>query len=80
MIGVILEVQNKKDEAIKRYERALAIDPQAPVAANNLAWEYAERGGNLDVALRLAQVAVSKGPKQPDRNSWPECSVRPMSG
>ena len=35
----------------------LAIDPRSPVAANNLAWLSAERGGNLDVALQLAQTA-----------------------
>jgi putative PEP-CTERM system TPR-repeat lipoprotein len=63
--GVILEVQNKPLEARKRYEMALAIDPEAPVAANNLAWMYAESGGNLDVALQLALSASRRMPDHP---------------
>ncbi len=55
-------MQNKPDEARKLYEHALSLDPQMPVAANNLAWDYAERGQNLDVALNLAQTAKAKLP------------------
>ena len=40
-----------------RFERVIGLDPDAPVAANNSAWMYAESGGNLDVALQLAQTA-----------------------
>ena len=57
MVGMILEVQGKRDQAKGRYEQALQIDPNAAVAANNLAYMYAEQGGNLDVALQLAQTA-----------------------
>ena len=42
--------------------RVLAIDSKAPVAANNLAWITAEEGGNLDVAMQLAQTAKSQLP------------------
>lgn len=59
-IGVILQLQNRPAEAQARYEMVLAIDPRAAVAANNLAWIYAEGGGNLDVALGLAQTAKSQ--------------------
>jgi Flp pilus assembly protein TadD len=59
---MILTMQNKHDEARKLYEHALSLDPQMPVAANNLAWDYAERGQNLDVALNLAQTAKAKLP------------------
>jgi Flp pilus assembly protein TadD len=38
------------------YERALARDPRNGIAANNLAWLYAE-AGRLDEALALAQRA-----------------------
>ena len=64
MIGMILELQNKRDEARKHYERALAIDPRAPVAANNLASVYAETGQNLDQALQLAQTAKAALPNR----------------
>jgi len=62
LIGMILETQGKPAEARKFYERALAIDSGAPVASNNLAWQYAEAGDNLDVGLKLAQTAKSKLP------------------
>jgi len=62
LAGMILESQGKQAEAQKKFERVLQIDPQAPVAANNLAWIYGETGGNLDVALQLAQTAKRKLP------------------
>jgi Flp pilus assembly protein TadD len=65
LAGIILEAQNNKVEARKRYEQALALDPEMPVAANNLAWMTAETGGNLDVALQLAQTATKRLPDHP---------------
>jgi len=66
MIGVLLEIENKRDEARKRYEQVLALDSRSPVAANNLAWIYAETGGNLDLALQLAQTAKEQLPDTPE--------------
>jgi tetratricopeptide (TPR) repeat protein len=66
--AVILQLQNKPDEARKRYEKVLELNPQAAVAANNLAWMYAESDQSLDTALRLAQTARSQLPDQPDVN------------
>ena len=57
LAGIILQAQGKSHEARTRFERVLELDPSAPVAANNLAWTYAESEGNLDVALQLAQTA-----------------------
>jgi tetratricopeptide (TPR) repeat protein len=68
MIGLIYEAQNNPAEAKKAYERVLEEDPDAAVAANNLAWRYAEDGGNLDVALQLAQTAQRKIPDSPEVN------------
>jgi tetratricopeptide (TPR) repeat protein len=65
MIGMLLELQNKPGDARVHYEQALAMDPQAPIAANNLAWAYAQEGKNLDVALQLAQTAKAG---RPDRH------------
>jgi tetratricopeptide (TPR) repeat protein len=68
MVAIILQAQNRPNEAQAEYERLLAASPRAVVAANNLAWLYAERGGNLDVALGLAQTAAQEAPEQPAVN------------
>jgi Tfp pilus assembly protein PilF len=62
MSGMILQAQGKDALARQRFEKVLAIDPRAPVAANNLAWLYAESGESLDIALQLAQTAVAALP------------------
>ena len=64
MVGIIAMLQNKQEDARKQFEEALALDPNSAVAANNLAWLYAQSGGNLDVALQLAQTAKAKMPNR----------------
>jgi tetratricopeptide (TPR) repeat protein len=64
--GILLEQQGKPAQARERYERALALDPEAAVAANNLAWLLAHSGGNLDIALQHAQTASAKLPNVPE--------------
>ena len=54
------------------YERLVAADAQAAVAANNLAWIYAEEG-KLDEALRLATIArdgMGRRPEAEDTLGW----------
>ncbi len=63
MVAIILAQQHKLADAQKRYEHVIEIDPRAAVAANNLAWLYAETGNNLDVALQLAQTAKREMPR-----------------
>src|SRR5436190_6261125 len=64
MLGTILQLQGKKDDAKARYNKALQTDPRAAVAANNLAWIDATSNGNLDMALQLAQTAKSQLPNR----------------
>ena len=69
MIGMIRQVQNRIPEARDRYKRALDIDPTAVVAANNLAWLHATTtGGDMEVALQLAQSAKARAPEEPSVN------------
>jgi tetratricopeptide (TPR) repeat protein len=62
MIGILHEAENRTDEAMKVYEEVVEASARVPVAANNLAWHYAERGVNLDKALELAQNAKRQMP------------------
>jgi tetratricopeptide (TPR) repeat protein len=66
MVGVILEAQGKREEAKKTYATLIADVPSAPVAANNLAFLYAEDGQNLDTALQLASTAKKLLPESPE--------------
>jgi tetratricopeptide (TPR) repeat protein len=68
MTASLLETMGRTDEAIKRYSRVLELDPRAPVAANNLAWLYADSNRSLDVALSLAQIAKERLPEAADVN------------
>ena len=68
MIGLLLEAEHKPAEAQKVYEKLVSASPEAAVAANNLAWIYAEGGGNLDAALQLVQGAAQRMPKAPQVN------------
>lgn len=62
LIGILEDSRKNTAEAEKNYRQALAIEPETPIAANNLAWLIATNNGNLDEALRLAQASVSKNP------------------
>jgi tetratricopeptide (TPR) repeat protein len=71
MVGMIQEARGNRDDARTQYERVLAMDPHAAVAANNLAWIYAE-AGRLDEALKFAAVAQErlKRPESDDTLGW----------
>jgi tetratricopeptide (TPR) repeat protein len=66
VVGQIYLGEGDTTKAISEFQRALSIDPNFAVAANNLAWIYAEQGQNLDIALGLAQKAKSEQPDLPD--------------
>src|SRR5262245_46993348 len=71
LVAMIQEARGDRDSARQQYERVLALDPHAGVAANNLAWMYAE-AGRLDDALKLATVAQDqlKRPEAEDTLGW----------
>jgi tetratricopeptide (TPR) repeat protein len=62
MLGSLLGQLNRRGEAKEMYRKALAIDPNAAAAANNLAWMMAEDNENLDEALALATTARTRHP------------------
>jgi len=65
LIGILYDSQKNHNKAREYYEKALKIDPKFAPAANNLAWIYSEYGGNIDIALDLAQRAKEKLPEDP---------------
>lgn len=71
LVAMIQEARGDHEAARQQYERVLAADPRAGVAANNLAWTYAE-AGRLDEALKLATVAQEqlKRPEAEDTLGW----------
>jgi len=64
-LGQIYEIQKNYESARTSYEKALIADPDNVLAKNNLAWVYAEHGGNIDTALKLAEEAKEKAPEDP---------------
>jgi tetratricopeptide (TPR) repeat protein len=62
MAAMIVHGQQNLAEAKRRYEEILQLSNTAAVAANNLAYIYADEGQRLDDALRLAQTAVQHLP------------------
>ena len=59
-----LYIMKKNYPAARTYfEQALAADPNAAIAASNLAWIATQEGSNLDVALSLAQKAKQLMPQ-----------------
>jgi tetratricopeptide (TPR) repeat protein len=62
MLAMIYEQQEQYDKANEVYQAILAIDGNFAPAANNLAWNIAEHGGNLDVAMRWATMARENDP------------------
>jgi len=71
LVGMIREARGDRDGAQQQYERVVSLDPNAGVAANNLAWIYAE-DGRLEEALKLATVAQAqlKRPEAEDTLGW----------
>ena len=66
MVGMLFEVEGRVDDAKKIYESLVGSNVDAPVAANNLAYIYAQQGTNLDMALQLATSAKPKLPDNPN--------------
>jgi tetratricopeptide (TPR) repeat protein len=65
MLALTYERQGKFDEAAKAYRDILNISPRFGPAANNLAWLLTEElKGDLDEALKLAELAKEQLPKE----------------
>ncbi len=64
--GELYEAKKDWDQAKTMYQQALSISPDHPLASNNLAYVIIEQGGNIDVAMGLAQTARRGMPDSPN--------------
>ena len=62
----MLDTAGRKAEAARVYQAALEVEPKNGFLLNNYAYLLAETGGDLKVALELAQRARDILPNQPE--------------
>jgi len=65
-LGLLMDGTGRRDQAKPIYEQILKIQPDHPIALNNLAFIKAEEGVDLDAALTMAQRARQKMPNSVD--------------
>ena len=58
-LGVVYEKQEKFDEAVRQFKQVITIDPKHAEAYNYVGYMYAEKGQNLEEAVRLIGTALS---------------------
>jgi len=71
--GILYDAKGDRPKANEYYQKALNIDPKFVPALNNLAWNYAEYGGDLNTALAYVQTAQETEPNNPevaDTGGW----------
>jgi tetratricopeptide (TPR) repeat protein len=66
LTGELYESQKNWERAKDVYQKALQIQPDNALASNNLAYVMLEQGGNVDVALSMAQSARRALPESPN--------------
>ena len=64
-LGMQYEKENNWAEARKLFERAHEIDRNSPYVTAELAFIYLEHGGDVNIALSLAQTAREEMPNSP---------------
>jgi beta-lactamase regulating signal transducer with metallopeptidase domain/predicted negative regulator of RcsB-dependent stress response len=65
-IALLLDGTGRRDQAGPVYEQILKLDPNQPVALNNLAYLVAQKGADPDRALELAQRAANANKDLPE--------------
>jgi len=73
MLGMLNQQRGDLRKSEESYVKALDIEPNAGVAANNLAWLYADHLNDMDKALELARrakVALPNVPNVSDTLGW----------
>jgi len=66
LTGQLYEAERDWTRAGEAYRKSLELQPDNPLASNNLAYVMLEQGGNADMALSLAQTARRGLPDSPN--------------
>ncbi len=66
LAGELYEAKSQWDQAKAMYQQALNIQSDNPTASNNLAYLILQQGGNVDLALAMAQTARRGIPDSPN--------------
>jgi len=66
LAGELYESKSQWDQAKSMYQQALNIQSDNPTASNNLAYLILQQGGNVDLALAMAQTARRGIPDSPN--------------
>lgn len=66
LLAALEESQGQWQGAQQHYQKVLEVQPDNPVAANNLAYLLLQHSGNADLALSLAQTARRGLPDKPN--------------
>ena len=66
LMGQLYETRQDWNDAQNAYQKALELKPSDPVASNNLANVMLQTGGNVDIAMSLAQAARRALPDSSD--------------
>jgi tetratricopeptide (TPR) repeat protein len=64
-VAMMYDRKKEYAKANEFYEKILELNKSFAPAANNLAWNIAEHGGNLDIAVIWAQKASESDPDNP---------------
>jgi tetratricopeptide (TPR) repeat protein len=65
LAGNIYDGRHDWGHAKEQYQKVLDVEPENPLASNNLAYVMLQQGGNIDVAFAMAQTARRKMPDNP---------------
>jgi tetratricopeptide (TPR) repeat protein len=65
-MAMMYDTEGRQPEARPLYEQVLRLQPDNPIALNNLAYHMAESGNDLDQALTMAQRARQQRPTDND--------------
>ncbi len=64
-LGMLDEKTGNTSGAVVHYRRVIELEPNNPIALNNLAYRVASDTGQIDEALKYAQQAMETAPEHP---------------